>query len=277
LGGWEGGKKKFRIHPDPHNHPARQLPRAIRALLLGQLNANLVSAYLCSRAAVRRNSNAAGAGGRIVNVAARHALEPRARGKPHRLYGSAEKPAVAALTMALGEEIREGRCSGKRGGRAPSIMDTPANRKSMPKADFDAWPKVEEKVAAAIMFLASPENKVTRGSYRTGVRQVLGAIARSPGGACLSQQNSSAGSTSLVRTDSRPADFSDALLPARGCNKSDAYRRDTEPIGNNCSGSRFPRPYVGRPSAFAHDQGQLGAGRRLSAQAVSTSIPEDAP
>ena len=46
---------------------------------------------------------------------------------------------------------------------APSIMDTPANRKSMPKADFDAWPKVEE-VAAAIMFLASPDNKVTRGA-----------------------------------------------------------------------------------------------------------------
>jgi NAD(P)-dependent dehydrogenase (short-subunit alcohol dehydrogenase family) len=42
-------------------------------------------------------------------------------------------------------------------------MDTPANRKSMPKADFDAWPKVEQ-VAATIMFLASPQNKVTRGA-----------------------------------------------------------------------------------------------------------------
>jgi NAD(P)-dependent dehydrogenase (short-subunit alcohol dehydrogenase family) len=33
----------------------------------------------------------------------------------------------------------------------------------MPQADFDAWPKVEE-VAAAIMFLASPQNKVMRGT-----------------------------------------------------------------------------------------------------------------
>jgi NAD(P)-dependent dehydrogenase (short-subunit alcohol dehydrogenase family) len=41
-------------------------------------------------------------------------------------------------------------------------MDTPANRKSMPKADYSLWPKVEE-VAATIMFLASPENRVTRG------------------------------------------------------------------------------------------------------------------
>ena len=40
-------------------------------------------------------------------------------------------------------------------------MDTPANRKSMPKADYAAWPKVEE-VAATILFLASPENMVTR-------------------------------------------------------------------------------------------------------------------
>jgi NAD(P)-dependent dehydrogenase (short-subunit alcohol dehydrogenase family) len=40
-------------------------------------------------------------------------------------------------------------------------MDTPANRKSMPKADYATWPKVED-VAATILFLASPENAVTR-------------------------------------------------------------------------------------------------------------------
>jgi NAD(P)-dependent dehydrogenase (short-subunit alcohol dehydrogenase family) len=41
-------------------------------------------------------------------------------------------------------------------------MDTPANRKAMPKADHAAWAKVED-VAATILFLASPENRVTRG------------------------------------------------------------------------------------------------------------------
>jgi len=46
---------------------------------------------------------------------------------------------------------------------APSIMDTAANRAATRKADFDAWPKVQE-VAATILFLASPENKVTRGA-----------------------------------------------------------------------------------------------------------------
>jgi hypothetical protein len=38
-------------------------------------------------------------------------------------------------------------------------MDTPANRATMPQADHAAWPKV----AATILFLASPDNKVTRG------------------------------------------------------------------------------------------------------------------
>jgi hypothetical protein len=44
----------------------------------------------------------------------------------------------------------------------------------MPKANFDAWPKVEE-VAATILFLASPENKVGRG----GVVPVFGASSKS--------------------------------------------------------------------------------------------------
>ena len=46
---------------------------------------------------------------------------------------------------------------------APSILDTPPNRAAMPKADHAAWPKVEE-VAATILFLASPDNGVTRGA-----------------------------------------------------------------------------------------------------------------
>jgi len=134
------------------------IAKSDKALLLGQLNDNLVSAYLCSRAAVAAFERT-GAGGRIVNVAARHALEPRL-GAGLTAYAVA-KAGVAALTMALGEEIAKDDVLVN--AVAPSIMDTPTNRKSMPKADFDAWPKVEE-VAAAIMFLASPENKVTRGA-----------------------------------------------------------------------------------------------------------------
>ena len=129
-----------------------------KALLMGQLNANLVSAYLCSRAAVAAFKRA-GAGGRIVNVAARQGLEPRL-GANLTAYTVA-KAGVAALTVALAEELaKDGILVNA---VAPSIMDTPANRKSMPKAEFDTWPKVEE-VAAAIIYLASPQNMVMRGA-----------------------------------------------------------------------------------------------------------------
>jgi NAD(P)-dependent dehydrogenase (short-subunit alcohol dehydrogenase family) len=45
----------------------------------------------------------------------------------------------------------------------PSIIDTPANRAAMPKADTAKWPKAEE-IAAAILWLASPENRLTSGA-----------------------------------------------------------------------------------------------------------------
>ena len=126
-----------------------------KAALTAQLDTNLISCFLCCRAAV----NAMKGGGRIVNVAARPALEWRS-GAGMAAYTVA-KAGVAALTVALAEEVaKDGILVNA---IAPSIMDTPANRKAMPKADFDAWPKVED-VAATILFLASPDNKVTRGA-----------------------------------------------------------------------------------------------------------------
>ncbi len=125
------------------------------AALMAQIDSNLVSCFLCCRAAV----NAMTSGGRIVNVAARPALEWRS-GAGMTAYTVA-KAGVAALTVALAEEVVKD--SILVNAVAPSIMNTAANRKAMPKASFDAWPKVED-VAATIVFLASPNNKVTRGA-----------------------------------------------------------------------------------------------------------------
>jgi NAD(P)-dependent dehydrogenase (short-subunit alcohol dehydrogenase family) len=126
------------------------------AMLRQQIDMNLVSCALCCRAAV---TAMAGSGGRIVNVAARAALEWRS-GAGMVAY-TASKTAVAALTAALAEEVaKDGILVNA---VAPSIMDTPANRQAMPKADYALWPKVEE-VAATIVFLASPDNRVTRGA-----------------------------------------------------------------------------------------------------------------
>ena len=126
-----------------------------KATLMAQLDNNLISCFLCCRAAV----NAMRGGGRIVNIAARPALEWRS-GAGMSAYTIA-KTGVAALTVTLAEEAaKDGILVNA---VAPSIMDTATNRAAMPKADFGVWPKVEE-VAATILFLASPDNKVTRGA-----------------------------------------------------------------------------------------------------------------
>lgn len=135
----------------------KPLAEASKADVMGQIETNLVSAFLCCRAAVVVMKKSGG--GRIVNVAARPALEPRT-GAGMTAY-TASKAAVAALTASLAEEVAKD--SILVNAVAPSIMDTPANRSAMPKADFSAWPKVEE-VAATILFLASPDNAVTRGA-----------------------------------------------------------------------------------------------------------------
>jgi NAD(P)-dependent dehydrogenase (short-subunit alcohol dehydrogenase family) len=127
-----------------------------KAALMRMLDINLVSCALACAAALRTFG---AAGGRIVNVAARPALEPRFGGGMSAYVAS--KAAVAALTQALAAEMAP------RGvlvnAVAPSIIDTPANRASMPKADHSAWPKPDE-LAATIAFLASPDNRVTSGA-----------------------------------------------------------------------------------------------------------------
>ena len=133
---------------------ASALPDTDLATIRHQIEMNLISCILCCRAAVRAMTG----GGRIVNVAARPALE-WSTGAGMTAY-AASKAAVAALTAALAEEVaKDGILVNA---VAPSIMDTAANRQAMPKADHSAWPKVEE-VASTIVYLASPENRVARG------------------------------------------------------------------------------------------------------------------
>src|SRR5579859_6906923 len=98
-----------------------------------QLRMNTLSCFLCSRAAIgaMRKRGAPGPsgakGGRIVNVAARPALEPRL-GAGMVAYATS-KGAVATLTQALAEEV-----AGEEiwvNTVAPSVLDTPANRAAM--------------------------------------------------------------------------------------------------------------------------------------------------
>jgi NAD(P)-dependent dehydrogenase (short-subunit alcohol dehydrogenase family) len=127
-----------------------------------QLDMNLVTCFNCSKAAVRHMRSNGAQGGRIVNIAARPALEPR-EGAGMTAYATA-KAGVAAFTVALAQEL-----AGENilvNAIAPSIIDTEANRKSMPDADHSKWPKPEE-LARQIVMLISPSNTVTRGSIIT--------------------------------------------------------------------------------------------------------------
>jgi NAD(P)-dependent dehydrogenase (short-subunit alcohol dehydrogenase family) len=124
--------------------------------MLDMLNTNFVTCYLSCRAAVQRFATT---GGRIVNVTARPGLEPRL-GAGMAPY-AASKAAVAAFTQALAAEVAKQNVLVN--AVVPSIIDTPANRAAMPKADHAAWPKPDE-IAATIAFLASPQNRVTTGA-----------------------------------------------------------------------------------------------------------------
>jgi NAD(P)-dependent dehydrogenase (short-subunit alcohol dehydrogenase family) len=132
---------------------------------LAQFRINALSCFLCSAAAVgafrrRQQPGPGGArGGRIVNVAARPALEPRL-GAGMVAY-TASKSAVAALTAALAQETVEDEIWIN--AVAPSVLDTPANRTAMPTADHARWVRPAD-AAELITFLASAENRATRGA-----------------------------------------------------------------------------------------------------------------
>ena len=73
----------------------------------------------------------------------------------------ASKAAAVALMDSLAAETRG---TGVRvNSILPSIIDTEANRKAMPGADFAKWPKPEE-IARVILFLCSDEAKVVHGA-----------------------------------------------------------------------------------------------------------------
>lgn len=126
--------------------------------LRAQLDLNLVTAFLCCREAVRRIRRDPHAdGARLVNVTSRAAAVPGGGAVAY----TAAKAAVGALTASLGEELKGENILVN--AVAPSIIDTPANRRAMPEADHTRWPQPEE-LAQAILWLVSPRNRLTSGA-----------------------------------------------------------------------------------------------------------------
>jgi NAD(P)-dependent dehydrogenase (short-subunit alcohol dehydrogenase family) len=115
---------------------------------------NVLTALNASRAAI--TYLAASSSARIVNIGAMGALQAGAGMGPY----AASKAGVHRLTEALAAEWK-----GKITVNAvlPSTIDTPANRASMPKADFAKWVTPEE-LANVILFLASDAASAVTGA-----------------------------------------------------------------------------------------------------------------
>lgn len=115
---------------------------------------NLLTALNASRAALPHL--VASKAGRIVNIGAMGALQAGAGMAPY----AASKAAVHKLTESLAAELK-----GKVTVNAvlPSTIDTPANRRDMPSADFSKWVTPAE-LADVILFLASDAASAVTGA-----------------------------------------------------------------------------------------------------------------
>jgi NAD(P)-dependent dehydrogenase (short-subunit alcohol dehydrogenase family) len=128
-----------------------------------QLMLNLRATYLMAQAVVARllsgteDPHVPGGRASIVCVGTRAAVQPFSGAAGY----IASKAAVLSFTEVMAVEYRDDgiRCNAI----LPSVIDTPANRASMPRADFSRWVKPEE-IAGVIAFLLSSESAPISGA-----------------------------------------------------------------------------------------------------------------
>lgn len=140
VGGFSDGPRVHETDPD-------EFERMLRL--------NVMPGFLLARAAMPRMMERGG--GAFVGVSARPALRPFAGAAGY----ISSKAAVLALVQALDAEYKgEGiRCNAI----LPSVIDTPANRESMPDADHAKWVPPEQ-IAKVVRFLVSEDSAPTSGA-----------------------------------------------------------------------------------------------------------------
>jgi len=119
------------------------------------LTLNLRSGYLILRAIVPTMLKQKR--GAIINVASRAAFDQEGGAAAY----AASKAAAVAMIDSLAADLKG---TGVRANSIlPSIIDTEANRKAMPNADFAQWPKPED-IARVILFLCSDDAQLIQGA-----------------------------------------------------------------------------------------------------------------
>ena len=131
VGGWSGGQSVGKTPVEEWNQV---------------LTLNLHSAFLLSRAVLPPMLEAGW--GRIVHVGSKTAVEPRAKVAGY----AVSKMGVITLTEVIAAEVKGTGVTANV--ILPSVIDTPANRASMPKADPGKWVP-PERIAATMRFLCS--------------------------------------------------------------------------------------------------------------------------
>ena len=140
VGGYAGGIKLWEMET-----------KVFEQQLALNLRAGFVLVRAAARVMVKQGSGAS------VNVASKAAVDHAAGAAAY----AASKAAAVAMINCLAADLKG---TGVRANSIlPSIIDTLANRKAMPKADFLKWPKPEE-IARVILFLCSDEAKLIQGA-----------------------------------------------------------------------------------------------------------------
>ncbi len=119
------------------------------------MNLNLKSVFLCCKTALPQMT--ARGNGKIVNVSARAGLKGEAGLSAY----CVSKGGVRTLTEALAAEVMDAGVNVN--AIMPSVIDTPANRESMPDEDHSRWVAPAD-IAKVICFLTSEEASVINGA-----------------------------------------------------------------------------------------------------------------
>jgi NAD(P)-dependent dehydrogenase (short-subunit alcohol dehydrogenase family) len=119
------------------------------------MDVNLKSAFLISKHVIRHMVSTRY--GKVIHISSKKGLHAEGSDSAY----AASKSGIIRLVESLAEETKESNINVNC--IMPILIDTQANRKAMPNADFNKWVKPED-LANVVLFLSSEEAKTITGA-----------------------------------------------------------------------------------------------------------------